>query len=420
MKILVIGSGGREHALCWRLNHDGHEVLALPGSPGMKSVSTCVSGAVSDLAGVVKTAQETKVDLVVVGPEVPLVEGLADRLRKVGIATFGPSAEAAKMEGSKRYSKRFFARHGIASARFFECSTRAQVMAAVAELGHRTVVKADGLAAGKGVVVCSTAEEALQAGVEMLEEGRFGDAGQRIVVEERLEGREVSIMALCDGERYEVLAAAEDHKAIYDGDRGPNTGGMGTVSPPSWVTEELLERTRREIFDRTLAGLQADGIDFRGVLYAGLMVDTQGKPWLLEYNVRFGDPETQPVLVRMKSDLGAWLAGAANGELPSGHIEWNSQAAACVVLASAGYPETSSTGDPITGITKANALEDVVVFHAGTAAHKNGFATAGGRVLGVTALGQDANEAAANAYLAVKQIDFEGMQFRRDIGTRGK
>lgn len=420
MKILVIGAGGREHALCWRLSRDGHTVSALPGSVGISSIAQCVPGSVDDLDDIVKSAQKSEVDLVVVGPEVPLVEGLADQLRNAGISTFGPGAEAAQLEGSKSYSKRFFARHGIRSAQFFECTNRAEVDSAISALGERMVVKADGLAAGKGVVVCSTSEQARSAAIEILEEGRFGDAGQTVVIEQRLEGRELSVMALCDGKRYEVLAQAEDHKAIYDGDEGPNTGGMGTVSPPSWASNALIESVCREILDPTVAGLIAEGLDFRGVLYAGIMVDAEGQPWLLEYNVRFGDPETQPVLMRMKSDLGHWLAGAARGTLPEGSIEWDARAAVCVVLASAGYPQTSSKGDIITGVAEAEADEGTVVFHAGTAMGAHGLETAGGRVLGVTSLGENARAAAASAYEAVGHITFPGMQFRRDIGSRGE
>ncbi|MCP4445257.1 MAG: phosphoribosylamine--glycine ligase [Myxococcales bacterium] len=420
MKILVIGGGGREHALCWRLGRDGHVVSALPGSTGIASIATCVPGSLSELTAIVGCAKELAVDLVVVGPEVPLAEGLADQLRAAGIAVFGPSAEAAQLEGSKSYSKKFFARHGIRSARFYECQSREEIVEAVAQLGERMVVKADGLAAGKGVVVCSSADEARAAGMEMFEEGRFGSAGQTVVIEDRLEGRELSVMAICDGKRYEVLAQAEDHKAIFDGDKGPNTGGMGTVSPPSWASDALLDRVRSEILDPTVAGLVAEGLDFRGVLYAGIMVDAEGNPWLLEYNVRFGDPETQPVMVRMKSDLGEWLAGAANGSLPEGHIEWDSRAAVCVVLASAGYPESSSKGDSIEGVEEAEASADTVVFHAGCALGETGLETAGGRVLGVTALGSNAAAAAAAAYQAVASISFEGMQFRKDIGARGE
>ncbi len=420
MKILVIGGGGREHALCWHLSRDGHTVHALPGSVGIAAVAECHDGLVDDADKIVQTALAIPVDLVVVGPEIPLVDGLADKLRAAGVATFGPGAKAAQLEGSKSYSKKFFARHGIRSAQFFACTTRSEVDAAIASLGERMVVKADGLAAGKGVVVCSSAAEARAAAIGMLEEGRFGDAGQTVVIEQRLEGRELSVMALCDGKRYEVLAQAEDHKAIFDGDEGPNTGGMGTVSPPSWASDALIDAVRREILDPTVSGLAAEGLDFRGVLYAGIMVDAAEQPWLLEYNVRFGDPETQPVMMRMQSDLGMWLAGAASGALPPGHIEWDERAAVCVVLASAGYPHSSSKGDTITGIANAEAVEDTVVFHAGTAQGASGLQTAGGRVVGVTALGNNAKAAAAKAYEAVSHIEFPGMQFRRDIGSRGE
>jgi phosphoribosylamine--glycine ligase len=254
----------------------------------------------------------------------------------------------------------------------------------------------------------------------MLDDGAFGAAGSAIVIEERLEGREVSVMALCDGARYEILAQAEDHKAIFDGDKGPNTGGMGTVSPVPWVSEELIGRAAKEIFDPTLAGLKAEGIDFRGVLYAGLMVDAEGRPWLHEYNVRFGDPETQPVLARMRGNLGDWLAGAAKGELPRASLEWDSRVALCVVLASAGYPKTSSKGDVITGIADATAMDDVIVFRAGTKVEGEHEMTNGGRVLGVTALGDDAEAARARAYAAVSKIQFTGMQYRKDIGARGE
>ncbi len=419
MKILVIGSGGREHALCWRLHQDGHEVVALPGSAGMAEVATCVPGSVDDLDAICHYAKEAAVDLVVVGPEVPLVLGLADKLRALRIEVFGPGARGAQLEGSKVFSKEFFRKHKIRSARFFECTAMSEAEAAIAELGEAMVVKVDGLAAGKGVVVCDSAEQARAAAKGMLEDGAFGDAGKALVIEERLIGREVSVMALCDGQRYEILAQAEDHKAIFDGDKGPNTGGMGTVSPVSWVSDSLMESAAREIFDPTMAGLKAEGIDFRGVLYAGLMVDAEDRPWLLEYNVRFGDPETQPVLARMKGDLGLWLAGAAAGHLPATGIEWDSRSAVCVVLASAGYPASSSKGDPISGIESASALEGVTVFRAGTKVEGGEETTNGGRVLGVTALGTSTADARTRAYAAVAKIEFRGMQFRHDIGARG-
>lgn len=420
MKILVIGSGGREHALCWRLQHDGHAVVAWPGSAGISEVATCVPGAVDAIDEICQYASEAKVELVVVGPEVPLVLGLADRLREAGVVVFGPGARGAQLEGSKAFSKAFFKKYEIRSARFFTCTTMSEAEAAIAELGERMVVKVDGLAAGKGVVVCDSAREARAAALTMLEEKAFGDAGSSLVIEQRLEGREVSVMALCDGNRYEILAQAEDHKAIFDGDRGPNTGGMGTVSPVSWVKPELMQRAATEIFDPTLAGLKAEGIDFRGVLYAGLMVDAEGRPWLLEYNVRFGDPETQPVLARFEGDLGEWLAGAARGKLPDGSTSWDQRTALCVVLASAGYPQSSSKGEVITGIAEATALGDVMVFRSGTRVARGQEQTSGGRVLGVTALGADISAARQLAYAAVAKIHFEGMQFRQDIGARGE
>lgn len=416
MKILVVGSGGREHALVWRLVRSGHTVFAAPGNPGIARDAECLALATTDLDGLVGAAVDRAVDLVVVGPEAPLVAGLADRLRERGVPVFGPGADGAQLEGSKIYSKRFFKRHGIRSAEFTECESVAEADRAIDRLGDRVVVKADGLAAGKGVTVCSTADEARAAVRECLEQGRFGDAGRRVVVEQRLEGRELSLIAITDGHRYELLEQAEDHKAVFDGDRGPNTGGMGTVSPAGWASDELLQRARREIFDPTLAGLRADGIDFRGVLYAGIMVDASGTPWILEYNCRFGDPETQPQMARLQSDLGAWLLGAANGALPDGALQWDPRTAVCVILASAGYPASPRTGDVITGADL--VADDLAVFHAGTALRDGRLVTAGGRVLAVTALAGDATAARARAYAAIGEIQFEGMHYRRDIGAR--
>ncbi len=419
MKILVVGGGGREHALVWRLVRDGHEVLAAPGNPGIAAEAECLAIGGSDLDALEAAAVERAIELVVVGPEAPLVAGLADRLRARGVAVFGPSADAAQLEGSKIFSKEFFARHNIRSAAFAACSNMDEADAAIERLGDHVVVKADGLAAGKGVVVCSSREEARAAARGMLEEARFGDAGKRIVIEARLRGQELSVMALTDGARYAVLAQAEDHKAIFDGDRGPNSGGMGTVSPAAWATDALIDRVRREIFDPTLRGLAADGLEFRGVLYAGIMVDDQGVPWLLEYNCRFGDPETQPVLARMRGDLGAWLAGAAHGELPEGEIEWDPRTAVCVVLAAEGYPASPARGDAIDGLAELAELADVTVFHAGTSLRDGALVTAGGRVLGVTGLADDTDAARRLVYHAVSKINFRGMQYRRDIGARG-
>ena len=419
MRILVVGSGGREHALAWRLA-DHHEVIAAPGNPGMEAVARCVPDVgIADLERIVALARDERVDLVVVGPEAPLVAGLADRLRAAGVATFGPGAAGARLEGSKVFGKQFFARHRIPTAPFEIAATVAQADAAIGRLagpGGAVVVKADGLAGGKGVVVAATAEEARAAAREMLEARRFGDAGATVIVEQKIAGREVSVLALTDGARLEVLPAVEDHKAIFDGDRGPNTGGMGAVSP-AWVSDDLAARIRHEILEPTVRGLAADGIDYRGVLYAGVMVDPAGAPYLLEYNCRFGDPETQPIMARARGDLGAVLLGAARGDLPVGSLAWDARVAVCVVVAATGYPGAPRTGDRIGGLDGPHD-DGVTVLHAGTARRGGELVSAGGRVLGVTALGITAQQACAKAYAVVDRIELPGMQVRRDIGAR--
>ncbi|HSD88370.1 MAG TPA: phosphoribosylamine--glycine ligase [Kofleriaceae bacterium] len=415
MKILVLGSGGREHALVWRLAQGGNEVIAAPGNPGIEQLARCAPVALTDHAGIAALAKSEAVDLVVVGPEAPLVAGLADELRAQGLLTFGPGKTGAQLEGSKAFSKQFFARHGIPTARFVVTSSVAEADAAVDAMGGAVVVKADGLAAGKGVVVASDVAEAKAAVREMLEAKRFGAAGGTVIVEERIVGREVSVLAITDGKTLEVLPAVEDHKTIFDGDRGPNTGGMGTVSP-AWTNTDILERITHEILQPTVRGLHADGIDYRGVLYAGVMVDALGAPYLLEYNCRFGDPETQPIMARMKGDFAKVLAGAARGELPHGVLAWDARVAVCVVVAAAGYPGEVRTGDPIGGLD--SAPTDVLVFHAGTARKDGQLVTAGGRVLGVTALGVSVQQARERAYAVVDAIDLSGKQARRDIGAR--
>ncbi len=414
MKILVVGSGGREHALAWRLAASGHAIVAAPGNPGIEAVARCVAVAVTDHDALVALAIAEAIELVVVGPEAPLVAGLADRLRAAGVATFGPGAAGARLEASKAWSKELFARHGIRTAAFAVCEDAAAADRAIDRLGGAVVVKADGLCAGKGVVVAADAAEARAAARAMLD-GRFGAAGQRLVIEQRIAGREVSILALTDGVRLEILAPAEDHKTLLDGDRGPNTGGMGTVSP-AWIDAAMVERARVELLEPTLAGLAAEGIDYRGVLYAGLMIDRDGTPWLLEYNCRFGDPETQPVMARLEGDLGAVLAGAAAGAMPTGTLDWSDHAAVCVVIAAAGYPDAPRPGDPIGGLDAIDPA--VLVFHAGTARRGDQLVSAGGRVLGVTGRGADLAAARAQAYTAIDRIALAGMQFRNDIGLR--
>lgn len=415
MRIMIVGSGGREHALAWRLAREGHQLWAAPGNPGIAKVATCLPIAPLALDELVAAALTHAVELVVVGPEAPLVAGLADRLRAAKVAVFGPGQSGARLEGSKVFSKQFFERHGIATAAFRVATSATEVEAALAALGTSLVVKADGLAAGKGVVVCASADEVRAAAAAMLS-GRFGAAGTRLVLEQRLLGRECSLLALTDGERLEVLAPAEDHKTIYDGDLGPNTGGMGTVSP-AWISDELVARARAELLEPTLAGLRAEGIDYRGVLYAGLMVDDAGRPWLLEYNCRFGDPETQPVLARLRGPFGEVLASCAAGTMRVGELSWDPRVAVCVVVAAAGYPEAPELGDVIEGAA-GDFGDEVMVFHAGTALRDGALVSSGGRVLGVTALGAGVEEARRAAYAAVARIGLRGMQVRRDIGQR--
>jgi len=414
MKILVVGSGGREHALVWRLARDGHELLAAPGNPGIAAIAACHAVGVGELDALTMLAIREAVDLVVVGPEAPLCAGLADRLRGAGIPTFGPGASGARLEGSKVFAKELFARHGIPTAPFAACTTQAEADAAIDRLGGAVVVKADGLAAGKGVVVAGSADEARAAAAMML----ASRPHEPVLIEGKLRGREVSILALTDGTRLEVLAPAEDHKTIFDGDRGPNTGGMGTVSP-AWVSDAIVQRIITEVLEPTVRGLAAEGVDYRGVLYAGVMVGDDGTPWTLEYNCRFGEPETQPVLARVRGDLGVVLFGAARGALPVGALTWDPRTAVCVVLAAPGYPEAPRTGEPITlPSATSDGDDDVLVFHAGTAQRDGALVTAGGRVLGVTALGDGVDDARRKAYATADAIDFAGKQLRRDIGAR--
>jgi len=415
MRVLVVGSGGREHAIAWAIGRRGHTVLAAPGNPGIAEVATCHAVPASDNGGLVALAVREKIDLVVVGPEAPLAAGLGDAVRAAGIACFGPGAGGARLEASKAWAKRFFARHHIPTPEFAVCASLDEVDAALARLGDQVVVKADGLAAGKGVIVCHGAAEARAAAEKMLA-GAFGEAGKTLVVEKRIDGREASVLALTDGKRFVILPPAEDHKAVFDDDQGPNTGGMGAVSPTPVVTLELFERVARDVLVPTVEGLRAEGIDYRGVLYAGVMVGPDGAPQVLEYNCRFGDPETEAIFVRWADDPTPWLAGVAAGELPPGEPRWSPEVAVCVVMAAAGYPGTPHAGDAIEGL--ADGAATAHVFQAGTRRDGDALVTAGGRVLAVTALGRDLTDARARAYGAVAQIHFNGAHFRRDIGGR--
>jgi phosphoribosylamine--glycine ligase len=422
VRILVIGSGGREHALAWKIARSPHveRVLVAPGNDGMAAVArTFPDVAAEDADRILALARSEAVDLVVVGPEAPLAAGLADRLEAAGVAVFGPSARAARLEASKAFAKRFMARHGIPTAGFEVFDSLEAARAHVRARGGACVVKADGLAAGKGVAVCDGPEQAERALVEIMGERRFGAAGERVVVEERLVGEEASYHAVADGERVVPLAAAQDHKRALDGDRGENTGGMGAYSPTPVLDEAAEKRVLEEIVHPTIRGLAAEGIPYRGVLYVGLMLDAAGAPHVVEFNVRFGDPETQPLVLRLDGDIVPLLDATARGRLdPARGLVWR-DAAVCVVLASGGYPRAFEVGKPIHGLDALEADPDVVVFHAGTrrdAARR--FVTAGGRVLGVTARGASVAQARERAYAACDRIRFEHMHLRRDIAAR--
>jgi len=423
VRVLIVGSGGREHALAWKIAQSPRveRVLAAPGSEGMARVADCfpkTSG--ENAAALGDLCKRESVDLVVVGPEAPLAGGVADRLRERGLAVFGPSREAAKLESSKAFAKGFMVRHGIPTARFevFEDAERAR--AYVRRYEGSCVVKADGLAAGKGVFVCDRPADAERALSEIMEERRFGTAGARVVVEERLTGEEASYYAVSDGTRVVPLGAAQDHKRALDGDQGENTGGMGAYSPAPLLSEAVEKRVLEEIVRPAVRGMAAEGCPYSGVLYVGLMIDAAGTPRVVEFNVRFGDPETQPLVVRMEGDLVPLLDGAARGALDPATAPGFSGAAVCVVLASGGYPRDYETGKTILGIEDAERDPHVVVFHAGTRRGEDGnFVTAGGRVLGVTGAGATIADARDRVYAAVNRIRFDGMHVRRDIALRG-
>ncbi len=419
MRVLVVGGGGREHAIVWKMRQSRlvSDLFCLPGNPGIAKEARVVPGRPDDVKSIADFAERERIDLTVVGPEAPLVAGLANELQDRGLLVFGPTRESAEIEGSKVFSKEFMSRYGIPTAGFKVFDDYQEALAFVRSADRPLVVKADGLAAGKGVVVAKTVDEAVRALEDIMFHQVYGKAGSRVVIEECLQGEEVSVLAITDGKNVIQLASAQDHKRAYDNDEGPNTGGMGAYSPAPIYTPELAEKIQREVLIPTVKGMAREGRPYRGVLYAGLMITRDG-PMVLEFNCRFGDPETQAILPRMKSDLVDIMQAAAVGDLANRTLEWRDEAAVCVVMASGGYPGAYRPGLPITGLEDAARLKDVVVFHAGTGLRDGAMVTVGGRVLGVTALGAGVREAAGLAYHAVDLIKFEGAHFRRDIARR--
>ncbi|WP_022847118.1 MULTISPECIES: phosphoribosylamine--glycine ligase [unclassified Desulfurobacterium] len=419
MKVLVVGSGGREHALTWKISKSDRvkEIFAIPGNPGIAQIAKCIKIDPADIKAIADFAEKEKIDLTVVGPEAPLVAGIVDEFESRGLKIFGPSKEAARLEGSKAFSKEMMKAFGVPTAEFKIFDNPEEAKSYIKEKGAPIVVKADGLAAGKGVVVAQTIEEALEAIDRIMVDKVFGDAGNRVVVEECLKGEEASYLVISDGERYIPLAPAQDHKAVFDGDKGPNTGGMGAYSPAPVLSPELEEEVKRKVIEPMLKGMAARGTPFKGILYAGIMVTENKGIQVLEFNVRFGDPEAQVILRRMKTDLIELCERTIEGNLIE-EIEWDERTAICVVLASRGYPGKYEKGKEITGIEEAEKIDDVVVFHAGTAIKDGKLVTNGGRVLNVTAMGKDIREAMDNVYAAVNRIHFEGMHYRKDIGAK--
>jgi phosphoribosylamine--glycine ligase len=419
MKVLVIGGGGREHALVWKIAQSPlvERIYCAPGNPGIAAQAECVPLAVDDIEGLLAFAQEKKVGLTVVGPELPLTFGIVDRFRSAGLTIFGADRKAARIEGSKAFAKDLMARHGVPTAAYGTFTDHRQAVDFIASRGAPIVVKADGLAGGKGVIVARTEEEAVAAVDSILLEGAFGDAGSQVVIEEFLEGEEASFLAFTDGKTILPLASAQDHKPVFDGDQGPNTGGMGAYSPAPVVTAELHERIIETVLRPIIDGMASEGCPYSGILYAGLMIKN-GDIQVLEFNARFGDPEAQPLLARLKSDLVPVLLACARGSLEGVSLDWHDKAAVCVVMASGGYPGPFEKGYEIRGLEDAVGIDDLMVFHAGTALKDGRIVNSGGRVLGVTGLGETVASAIDKAYSGVKVISWEGAHHRTDIGKK--
>jgi phosphoribosylamine--glycine ligase len=419
MKVLVIGSGGREHALVWKIARSPlvKKVYCAPGNPGIGQLAENVTIKVDDLPGLLAFARQEKIDLTVVGPELPLSLGIVDLFEEHGLKVFGARKNAAFIESSKAFAKDLMKKYDVPTAAYEVFTEVEPALAFVDKIGVPIVIKADGLAAGKGVVIAEKKEEAVATVTDMLTGKTFGNAGACIVIEEFLRGEEASFLAFTDGKNIVPLASAQDHKAVFDGDKGPNTGGMGAYSPAPVVTPAIHEKVMREVMRRTVDGMAAEGRPYRGVLYAGLMIDGDTVK-TLEFNARFGDPECQPLLMRMQSDIVPILLAVADGDISETEIEWHDKAAVCVVMAAEGYPGEYRKGDMIAGLGKAAEMDDLFVFHAGTALRDGDCITNGGRVLGVTALGVTVQEAIERAYAGVSVISWPGVHFRRDIGRK--
>ncbi|MDS1029009.1 phosphoribosylamine--glycine ligase [Bacillota bacterium LX-D] len=419
MKILVVGSGGREHALVWKLAQSprAEKIYCAPGNGGIAKLAECIPIKAEDIDGLLSFALQEKIDLTVVGPEASLVRGIADLFQANGLKIFAPTQKAAEIEGSKSLAKILMTKYHLPTADYATFEEVGEAKDFIRKLGAPCVVKADGLAAGKGVIVAATIEEALESVENMMCGQAFGEAGAKVLVEEYLQGEEVSVLAFTDGKVVRPMVWSQDHKRVYDGDQGPNTGGMGAYSPPKTYSDELNRQILETVLQPIIDGLANEGRFYQGVIYAGLMLTKDG-PKVLEFNARFGDPETQPVLMRLETDLIDIIEAILNERLEEIEITWKKEASVCVVLASGGYPGNYDKGMVITGLDQAEKLGDIQIFHAGTALQNGKYVTNGGRVLGVAALGKDVKTALDKAYEAVKFIDFEGMHYRKDIGYR--
>ena len=414
MKILVVGGGGREHAICWKLSKEANvdKIYCAPGNAGISNVAQCIDIQDSDIENLLNFAKENQIDLTIVGPEIPLVAGIVDKFEKEGLKIFGPNKKCAQLEGSKSFSKDFMIRHNLPTAKYKEYTDLDEAISEIDSFGYPVVIKADGLAAGKGVVIPENREDAITTLKEMMSDKKFGNAGDKIVVEEFLTGIETSILAFVDNDTIVPMVSSKDHKKVFEGETGLNTGGMGTFSPSEIYTEKLAKEVQEKILDKTLEGFKKDNLNYKGILFVGLMITEDG-PKILEYNVRFGDPETQSVLFRLDTDLNKIISAILDNNLKNIEINYSKEEAICVMLTSGGYPENYEKGKVISGLE--NLDSDIVVFHSGTKFDNENIVTNGGRVIGITAKSKTVKEAAQKVYENIKKINFEKMHYRKDI-----